>query len=126
MKIFKNRIIFLDNIPHNINVNKTNKSFYFKSFMIKHETISRFIYELPENEIFLINPFISRYDMSNDPYLVLSKHFFITNETNPKLITNYLKQQLDKAENDFGLQFFENSYHLILKCKPITFNEKNN
>jgi hypothetical protein len=75
MNITTNKITFLENIDRTITVNKTNKSFYFKSFMIQTETMSNFIYDIPVNEVYLINPFISINDLSSDPYLTLSKHF---------------------------------------------------
>lgn len=124
MNISTKSITFLENIPKNIDVIKTEKSFYFKSFLIQHETISRFICGLPENQVFLINPFISRYDLSSDPYLTLSKQFLIYNKSNPNLITNYLIRQLEKAELDLGVDLIENCYHLIWKCKSVTFKEK--
>lgn len=121
MQPFRNKIIFLDMIPKSIHVNKTNKSFYFKTFLINNETITKFICGLPKNEIFLVHPFISRYDLSSDPCLVLSKHFFIVNETDPDIIINYLTNQLKKSERDLGVNLIENSYHLIWKCKSVYF-----
>lgn len=124
MNISIKRITFLEQVPKNIEVIK-NRSFYFKSFLIQHEIISQFIYTIPEDIVLLINPFISKYDNSSDPYLTLSKQFLVTNKSNPSLITSYLIKQLEKSEQDFGISLYiENSHHLIFKCKSVTFEEK--
>lgn len=107
MQQFRNKVIFVDMIPKNININKTDKSFYFKSFLINNETITKFISGLPKNEIFLVSPFISRYDLSSDPCLLLSKQFLITSETNPNLITNYLNKQFNKSSSDLLNQIIQ-------------------
>jgi hypothetical protein len=67
MNITTKTITFLENVPKGVEINKTAKSFYFKSFLIENETISDFIYNLPRNEVYLINPFISINNLSSDP-----------------------------------------------------------
>jgi len=56
----------------------------------------------------------------NDPYLTLSRQFLITNESNPILISDYLLEQLKKAEDDFDFQL--DKYFLILKYKPVSLD----
>lgn len=128
-QISTNNITFLDDIDKSIKIDKTNKSYYFKIFILSTEGIYMFFNNLEHNGVYLVNPFISINDLNSDPYLTLSKHFLVTRLSNPYLISNYLNNQLVKAENDFGFDLIieNNNYFLILKYKlvKLDFNKGN-
>ena len=51
---------------------------------------------------------------STDPYIVLSKQFLISNQSNPKLIHNYLENQLDLIKQDLCIEEFEDNYFFLI------------
>lgn len=112
-----NDISFLIDFDKTINIDKSSKAYYHKIFTIDLELIAKFIEELNENEIYLINPLISIYCRYNDPYLALSRQFLVSNQSNPILITNFLINRLGIARNDFESNLCD--YFLIFKYKKV-------
>jgi len=115
-------ISFLIDFNKTIDIDKSNKYKYFKLFYIDLDGITNFIDNLKNNEICLIQPLISVNCRYNDPYLTLSRQFLVSNNSNPKLIKDYLMGQLEIAKIDFG--FDESNLFLIFKYKLVNFDYK--
>nr|YP_009715289.1 hypothetical protein [Russula subnigricans]QGK88095.1 hypothetical protein [Russula subnigricans] len=105
-------ITFLIDIDKGINVDKTGKCYYFKCFLINTDEICNFINNLEDNEIYLINPLISKNCRHWDPYLTLSRQFLVSNLSNPYVISNYLNNQLIQLEKDFNFEIAEDNYYI--------------
>ena len=117
-------ISFLIDIDRNIEINKRNKAFYFKIFGLNLDQIQNFIYNIRDNDVLLIYPFISVSCKLSDPYLSLSRQFLITNKSNPTVIASYLYDQLEKCGNDFGFDLDDLDFYLIFKYKKVYLNDK--
>jgi hypothetical protein len=109
-------ISFLNDIDPAINIDYSEKTYYYKMFRIELDDICNFIGNLKDNEIYLIDPVISMNYKITDPYITLSMQFLVTNNSNPILIYEYLISQFGKARNDFN---FHDDYYFLLKYKLI-------
>jgi hypothetical protein len=112
-----NDISFLIDFDKTINIDKRGKAYYFKSFRVDLDALTNFISNLQDNQVYLINPFISINCRHNDPYLTMSRQFLITNNSNIMLINNYLINQLAIAKEDFD--YHDDYYFLIFKYKTV-------
>nr|YP_009504232.1 hypothetical protein [Lactifluus hygrophoroides]AWX52957.1 hypothetical protein [Lactifluus hygrophoroides] len=110
-------ITFLIDFDKTINIDKSGKCYYFKFFQINLDDITNFILNLKDNEIYTVTPFISVNCRINNPQLILSRKFLITNKSNPVLIYNYLTQQFNIARDEFYI--IESHYFLILNYKRV-------
>jgi hypothetical protein len=117
-----NDISFLIDFDKTIDIDKSNKTKYFRIFNFDLDGITNFISNLDDDEIYLINPIISINCRYSDPYLSLSRPFLISNNSNSMLITNYLCEQLEKSVIDYN--FPEKDNFLIFKYKTVYLNNK--
>jgi len=115
--ISTNDISFLIDFDKTINIDKSGKIYYARMFRIELELITKFINDLDQDEIYLINPMISINCRYNEPYLTLSRQFLVSDKSNPVLIANYLISQFCIAKEDFDFQ--TNNYFLIFKYKKV-------
>ena len=123
--ITTNDITFLLDIDKSININKKGKSYYSKSFKIEYENIKNFILNLNDNEIYLINSFITVSCKLARPSLNLSRQFLLTNQSNPSLVTNFLQKQFKFGLFDFGIEDInEGNYWLVFKYKKVIINDR--
>lgn len=120
-KHFENKITLLKDVSKNIIIYKKGEYKYFQIPLIQFEGITNFLLNLDNDKIFILIPFISPYCNLNDPILVLSKQLLITKNSKPRIVLDFLTDQLDKAITDFGLSDL-NKYYLVFKYKPITLH----
>jgi hypothetical protein len=116
-------ISFLSELNRTIDIIKSGKSIYFKMYRINSFLIDNFIKNLDADKIYMVNPFITINCKYEDPILNLSRPFLITNNSNPKLIHDYLFTQYEKAYNDFEMNM-EQYYHLIFNYKSIELDKR--
>ena len=117
-------ISFLVDIDKTIDIDKRGKAYYFRIFGLNMDQITNFIDNIRNNDVFLINPFITISRTLNDPTLNLSRQFLVTNNSNPKIITNYLYDQLENAADQFEFEHEEKDYYLIFKYKKVYIDYK--
>jgi len=117
-----NKISFLNDLDKDIYIDKSWKYYYYKIHRIDLDRITNFIWNLKDNEVYVINPIISITCQSKHPYVNLSEKFLITNESNPILINDFLLDQFKLFRTQF--EFEDDFYFLILKYKLINFNYK--
>ena len=53
---------------------------------------------------------------------MLSRQFLVTNNSNPRLIANYLYNQMDIAKSDFLIE--TDRYFLVFKYKIVYFEHR--
>ena len=111
---------------------KINKQGQFKHFYIPNMEfigISKFISRLDEDSIYIIIPMITMYAKDNDPIIILSKQFLVSNNSSPRLIHDYLVSKLEVAINDFGAVNLDDSnyfqlififYYYVKECSNAT------
>lgn len=116
-------ITFLNNINQNINVDKSEKNYFFKIFGLNFDQISNFIYNIRDEEVVLIEPFISIKCNTNTPYLTLSEPFLVTNNSTPDIIQDYLYDKIEEAGGDFEFDHEKLDYFLFFKHKRVYFLE---
>jgi len=100
--ITTDKISFLIDFDKTINIDKSGKAYYYRTFNIEQIGITNFISNLKDEEIYLVNPLISINCRIDNPYLTLSRQFLVSNESKPALITKFLSTKLIHAEDDFG------------------------
>jgi len=120
-KHFENKITFLKDVSKNIFIYKKGEYKYFQIPLIQFEGIENFLVNLDNDKLFILIPFISPYCNLNDPILVLSKQILITKNSNPRIVLEFLADQLDKAIIDFGFSEL-NKYYLVFKYKAVTLH----
>jgi hypothetical protein len=116
----KTHISFLPTISRKLQIDKSGKYFYKNLENLSLIKISALIMGIENNDIFLIFPFITSTRRPCDPYLRLSEPFLITNQSNPKLITDFLQSQWDNC--DFLISDDTQSW-LYIKYKKVYVNE---
>jgi hypothetical protein len=121
--ITTNEISFLADFDRTIEINKKGKSMYFKMYRITYYNIADFILNLDNDKIYIANPFISINCIYEDPTIGLSRAFLITNESNPKIIYDYLFSKFQKANDDFNMDM-ESQYFLIFSYKSIDLDKR--
>jgi hypothetical protein len=121
--ITTSNITFLSDLDRTVDINKDGKSMYFKLFRINYHEIQNFILNLDNIKIYMANPFITINCNYEDPILVLSRPFLITNESNPKIIYDLLIKQFEKANEDFNIDT-ESQYFLIINYRSVNLNKK--
>jgi hypothetical protein len=122
--ISTNEITMLKDIDTNIKINKVGQ---FKHFYIPNMEIigiSKILSKLDDDSAYIIIPIISMFGKDNDPTIILSKQFLISNNSSSKVIHDYLDTKLERAILDFGAVNLEGSnyFQLILKYKKVTFD----
>lgn len=78
-------ITYLKDLDRRININKKGKFEYHKFNELNTYNIWIFLYELEENNIYTLIPFISKNDRPDEPYIILSQQFLITNNSKASL-----------------------------------------
>jgi hypothetical protein len=120
-KHFENKITLLKDVSKNIIIYKKGEYKYFQIPLIQFEGIENFLLNLDNDKIYILIPFISPYGNINDPILVLSKKLLITKNSNPRIVLEFLSDQLDKSITDFGFSEL-NKYYLVFKYKAVTLH----
>jgi hypothetical protein len=106
------KIAFLKDVKSNILIDKRGKFNYYYIPFFHISGISSFLTNLDDN-FYSIIPLLSIKGMNDDPHLILSKSLLLTHYSNPILVSNYLKNQLDIAINDFEISSLD-KYHCLI------------
>nr|AWB36249.1 hypothetical protein [Lactarius sp. (in: basidiomycete fungi)] len=117
-------ITFLVDIDRRINIDKSEKYYYYKIWGLNLDQIQNFICNIRNEDIFLIHPFISINCRIDDPYLTLSRQFLVSKYSNPDLIQDFLFNKLELASQGFEFDHEELDYFLIFKYKKVYLNDK--
>lgn len=112
--ISKNDISFLIDFDRTIDIDKSGKCAFHRMFRLEHDPIKDFILKLDNDQIYLIDPYISVNCKLNDPYLNLSKRFLVTNKSDYNLIYSYLENQLAIFLEDFDIDIIEINYYFLI------------
>ena len=91
--------------------NIKKQCYFHKMFRLEQDYIKNFIFELEDNELYVITPLISVNCRLNDPYLNLSRQFLVNNQSNHKLIHNFLYIQIDTFKNDFYIDDINDNHY---------------
>jgi hypothetical protein len=79
--------------------------------------IAEFLYYLDNNEMYIVIPLITVSRKMDDPHLILSRQFFVANNSNPIMIQNYLGEQMSKASDQFNMNL--DDYTSFFKFRKI-------
>jgi hypothetical protein len=115
-------ITFLVDIDKSIDIDKTSRAKYYRSFGIELDNIKNFIDNLDYNEVYLVNPLVSINCTYNEPYLNLSRQFLVSSKSSPFLIYNYLLNQIETSENCFNFDL--DNFFLLFKYKIVYLEYK--
>src|ERR1700704_1512004 len=116
IKMFKiistKEINYLKDLDKRIHINKYGK--------FNHYKIYNFIYELEEDKVYTLIPFISKNDRPDEPYIILSQQILVTYNSNPVLLTNYINNKISDTINLYNINKLEVT--IIFKFKKLKFN----
>ena len=104
------KIDFLNNLDKKYKIDQSEKYFYINLYGWNTIIINTFLSRIRSNDVYLIFPFITTTKRFDDPYLRLSSQFLVTNESNPKLISDFLEKQW----NNCGFEICEKWKCLII------------
>lgn len=113
------QIDFISYIPKDIIIDKKGRALYFRMPKLEIKWISNFIYNIKDNEVILIIPFITHSNTIKDPYICLSSQFLITNNSDPILVYRFIDNQINTAFEQYNIDYEEISYNLYFKHKKV-------
>ena len=102
MNLPTNKIIFIRDIPSNINVDMTSgwRHHYFDGLSINE--ISSFIKLIGDDKVYLLIPLFSSSKSVQYPTLNLSEPFLANNKSNPALIIQFIMEQWKSSGFELG------------------------
>lgn len=118
------QIDFISNIPKEILIDKKGRALYFKMFGLEINKISNFIYNIKDDDVLLIIPFITVSNSIKDPYISLSSQFLICNNSDPILIYKFLVEQLNTAYDDYKMDYKNVNFNLYFKHKTVKISHR--
>jgi hypothetical protein len=118
------QIDFISNIPREILIDKKGRSLYFRMFGLEINKISNFIYNIRDDDVLLIIPFITVSNNIKDPYISLSSQFLICNNSDPILIYRFLVEQLNTAYDDYKMDYNNVKFNLYFKHKRVKISHR--
>lgn len=120
-KITQHQITFLSDIDRKFTIDKSEKYYYYKLNNFNAENVLNFLLQIKDNEIYLVFPFLTTSYFATDPFLRLSSQFLVTNQSNHKLIAEFLEHQWDNSS--FIIEE-GNSAFLYFKHKKVNMELK--
>jgi hypothetical protein len=120
----KKPVDFLSNIPKEIIIDKRGQAFNFRMFGLEINKISNFIYNIPDEKVLLIIPFITVTNTIKDPYICLSSQFLVSNNSDAVLLYRFLSDQLNTAFDDYKIDSKNLKYNLYFKHKKVNLSYK--
>jgi|SRR6267154_1837402 len=118
------QIDFISNISRDIVIDKKGQAFYYKMFGLEINKISNFIYNIQDEEVYLIIPFITVSNSIKDPYICLSSQFLLSNNSDPILVYRFISEQLNIAYEHYQIDHQNLCYNLYLKHKRVKLFNK--
>jgi hypothetical protein len=116
-------ITFLIDFNRSIYIEKNGKSIYTKMSSLSFDNIDNFILELDFDKVYILNPFISISGKSQDPVVCLSRPFLITNNSNSKIIHEYLLNQSLTFFKQFDANI-KSEYFLMFNYKETELKKR--
>jgi len=123
-KLSIKQVDFISNVPKEIFIDKKGRALYFRMFGLDINFITNFIYNIKDNEVLLIIPFITITNTIKDPYICLSSQFLLCNNSDPILIYRFLSEQLNKAYEDYQINHENLAFNLYFKHKSVNLSYK--
>lgn len=93
-------------------------------FGLEINKISNFIYNIKDDDVLLIIPFITVSNSIKDPYISLSSQFLICNNSDPILIYKFLVEQLNTAYDDYKMDYKNVNFNLYFKHKTVKISHR--
>lgn len=111
-------ITFMKDLNDFMSVSPKGKYKYFKTICFDIVEIKEFIHFLENDSIYIVIPFISNSGKLDDPLLILSRQFLVTDASNIITIRDYIWKQYTKAIDDFNIDELDN-YRCYFKFRKI-------
>jgi len=133
IKVMNNNIIknlttkqidFISDVPKNILIDKRGRALYFRMFGLEINKISNFIYNIKEDDVLMIIPFITVSNNIKDPTISLSSQFLICNNSDPILIYRFLVEQLNTAYEHYQIDYSTLKFNLFFKHKIVKISDR--
>ena len=113
-------INFLKDVHKAIRFDTSAKWKYFYISYANIDILWDFILKIDEMQLLTVIPMISIDGKENNPHLILSQQFLMTNYSSPDTIMKFIMDQLHIAYGDFDFELdLDRKFYLILKYKEI-------
>jgi hypothetical protein len=99
-------------------VSPRGKYKYFSTYSYDLQHLYDFLQLLDEDNFYIVIPFISKDGRLNDPSLILSRQFLVTESSSIDVIRTYLFNQWVKADDHFNIGDLDN-YKCYLKYRKV-------
>ena len=96
-------ITLLKELDNRIKFNKFGK-YHYKNLDLHYSNIWRFLNNLDSSKIYVIIPLISRNSRPDQPYIVLSQQFLVSNNSNAIIIAKYITSKFDEVIDLYGIK----------------------
>jgi hypothetical protein len=113
----------MKDIDNNVEIRGIEKFKYCDIWDFNIQMIREFIYNLDDETIYTIIPFVTVSHKLKDPTLILSKQILVTRYSSSETIYNYIFKQFELAEKQFNMGYL-NSYNVYFKYRRLTFSKK--
>jgi hypothetical protein len=106
LKVFSSKqVSFLADVNKSIQINKYGEFKYFNIFRINSTDIQNFLLNLDNQKVYTVIPIMSINKSVDDPFVTLSKQILVTRYSNPKIITQFLVNKINRTDELFGCLF---------------------
>jgi hypothetical protein len=121
--ITQETITFMKDVDNHVEIRGIEKFKYCDIWDFNIQLIREFIYNLDDETIYTILPFVTISHKLKDPTLVLSKQILVTRYSNSETIYEYIFKQFELAEKHFNMGYIDR-YNVYFKYRRITFSKK--
>jgi hypothetical protein len=115
-------ISYLYNLDKRIEVNKLGKFNYYKLDEINIFNILRFKHQLENDRIYAVIPILSKNNTPDEPFIVLSQTFLVTNKSSSSLILKHIVDNLDKTNDLYDIEIVYTDFKVAFKYKEVKFD----
>jgi hypothetical protein len=119
-----NKITFMKDLNDFFEISPKSKYKYFNLFRFEIKEISDFLYYLEDENIYIVIPMITVSKSLDDPVFILSRQFFVSNNSNSVIIQNYLSKQLEIAREQFNMDLQEHNMFFKYRKVFVSRNSK--
>jgi hypothetical protein len=110
-------------IDNNVEIKGIEKFRYCDIWDFNIQLIREFIYNLKDETIYTIIPFVTVSHKLKDPTLILSKQILVTRYSSSETVYNYINKQFELAEKQFNMGYID-GYNVYFKYREVTFSKK--
>jgi hypothetical protein len=116
-------VTLMKDIENTVEIKAYDRFKYFNIWMLEINLIRLFLYNLDDESIYTIIPFVTISCKLKDPILILSKQFLVTRNSNSVTIYDFIYKQMEIAKVDFNIGEVQ-CYNIYFKFRKVELFKK--